>query len=235
MEFIKFNKIPRLSRDCTISEKLDGTSSQIVIVNKDTLMVDYEENRRYFEEENFIKQHSLYETENLFIFAGSRNRWLSVDNGKNCDNHGFARWVKENAEELLKLGEGRFFGEYFGKGINRNYGLDEKRFALFNVRKWCNWNEEPKLISINQKTKEEKYQPKAPKCCSTVPILYEGMFDTQKIEEVLQDLKEHGSYAVPNYMNPEGIIINHQASGQLFKKTIENDTKPKGDNHERKN
>jgi hypothetical protein len=28
-------------------------------------------------------------------------------------------------------------------------------------------------------------------------------------------------------MNPEGVVIYHTASGQLFKKTIENDEKPK--------
>ena len=113
---------------------------------------------------------------------------FSVDNGKNCDNHGFARWVSENAEELLKLGEGRHYGEWHGKGIQRGYGLEEKRFSLFNVTRWCLWNEESKLISINPKTKEEKYQERLPKCCYLVPILYKGIFDTFKIQYVLGQL-----------------------------------------------
>ena len=36
------------------------------------------------------------------------------------------------------------------------------------------------------------------------------------------------SFAVQDYLNPEGIVIYHKASGQLFKKTIKNDEQPKG-------
>jgi len=214
MEFIKFKKIPRLSRDIVITEKLDGTNGQIYIKNSYDFYSWFEHNTEAYEDEakKFFEKYCLYvdskpEREfDLYIFAGSRKRWL--DCSSNGDNNGFAKWVKDNAIELLKFGEGRYFGEWYGNGIQRKYGLDEKRFALFNVKKWS----------------DDEIRPK---CCEVVPILYEGIFDTKKIEEVLENLRINGSYAVPGYLNPEGIVIYHKASGQLFKKTILNDKKPK--------
>src|SRR4051812_31897860 len=66
------------------------------------------------------------------IKAASRTQWITVEN----DNHGFARWVDENKAELMKLGPGRHYGEWWGAGIQRRYGLKEKRFSLFNVSRW---------------------------------------------------------------------------------------------------
>ena len=176
------------------------------------------------------KKKDLYENmkDQLFIFAGSRKKWLDISS--NGDNFGFAKWVKTNTEELILLGEGRHYGEWMGKGIQRNYGLDEKRFYLFNMHKWCEWDKKPKLISVDPKTKEEKYQTKAPKCCYIIPAMYRGLFRTDDIEHMLEELQDNGSYAVPEFMNPEGIIIYHTASGRLFKKTILNDEKPKEQN-----
>jgi hypothetical protein len=42
-------------------------------------------------------------------------------------------------------------------------------------------------------------------------------------------LKEGGSLAAPGFANPEGIVIYHHATKQLFKKTIEKDEKGKGE------
>ena len=98
------------------------------------------------------------------------------------------------------------------------------------MHKWCEWDKKPKLVSVDPKTKEEKYQTKAPKCCYTIPVLYRGLFRTDDIEHMLEELKDNGSYAVPEFMNPEGIIIYHTSSGRLFKKTISNDEKPKEQN-----
>ena len=67
-----------------------------------------------------------------------------------------------------------------------------------------------------------------PFCCGCVPVLYRGMFDTETIKNVLTSLEYNGSYAEPGFMQPEGVVIFHAASGQLFKKTILNDEKPKG-------
>jgi len=34
------------------------------------------------------------------LMAGSRTKWITTEN----DNHGFAKWVEGNRDELLKLG-----------------------------------------------------------------------------------------------------------------------------------
>ena len=159
------------------------------------------------------------------MFAASRNRWLTT--GKQNDNHAFAYWVKENAEELFQLGPGRHFGEWYGKGIQRGYGIEEKRWALFNVSKWAKRNNGVYLNDLREKTNNPKLEY-CPNCCEVVPILYEGMFDTQMIDIVLHQLEREGSRAVPGYFDVEGVCIFHTASGQYFKKTIVGDDKPKG-------
>jgi len=137
--------------------------------------------------------------------TGSRTRWITPES----DNAGFCKWAHEHKEELMQLGAGYHFGEWWGQGIQRNYGLKEKRFSLFNVSRWS----DPET---------------RPTCCGVVPTLYVGMFDTAVIQDVLDDLAKDGSRATPGFMNPEGIVIFHTASGELFKKTIKDDEKPKG-------
>jgi len=217
LEFQKFNKIPRLSRDMIITEKLDGTNAQIFIYNKNEDIMFPDTPVEKIVTQDFIDEFSLFEKDEVYVFAGSRKRWL--DCSSEGDNYGFAKWVKSNAEELLKLGEGKHYGEWYGKGIQRGYGLDEKRFVLFNVGRWANRN-----IPLEVEDKRNY----CPECCSVVPVLYEGMFDITSIDITIDELKANGSKAVPDFMNPEGIIVRHQASGQMFKKTIENDEKPKG-------
>jgi hypothetical protein len=211
MDFQRFKKIPRLSREIILTEKVDGSNGQIFIVKEEHLSsID-----DYF----FIEEYLIVKQDNLLMFAGSRNRWLQV--GKNSDNMGFASWVNENAEELFELGEGRHYGEWYGKGIQRGYGLDHKRFALFNISKWFKKTSDcipPLAVGQNY----------CPSCCEVVPVLYQGIFDTTVINVVLEDLKVNGSKAVPGYFDAEGICIYHTAAGQYFKKTIKNDQKPKG-------
>ena len=206
LPFEKFNKIPRLSRDIIITEKIDGTNAQIYIASFQTLNSELSSDS-YNE---FFKKHTLAKIrkdgKTYYIFAGSRKRWL--DCSSKGDNHGFAKWVKENANELLKLGEGRHYGEWWGKGIQRGYNIDEKRFSLFNVGKWAD-------IEVK------------PKCCSVVPVLYKGLFDTKMINWTIDNLKITGSIVSPGFKNPEGLVIFHTASSQLFKKTIFKDEKPK--------
>ena len=226
LEFQKFNKIPRLSREIIITEKIDGTNGQIYIVRYKDFWNKCTDGYAFYSIQDFIDQYCLYKTvaiesedDILYMFAGSRNKWL--DCSSKGDNFGFAKWVKENAEELLKLGEGRHYGEWWGKGIQRGYGLDEKRFSLFNVNKWAD-----KKTGIELKDEDKRNY--CPECCYVVPTLWIGEFDTLAIESNLKELKRNGSIASPNFMNPEGIIIYHTASRTLFKKTIENDEKGKG-------
>lgn len=171
--FVEFPKMARLSRECIITEKIDGTNAQIYITD----------------EGDFL--------------TGSRNRWITPE----ADNFGFARWALENKGELLKLGPGRHFGEWWGSGIQRGYGLKEKRFSLFNTARW---------------TEETK-----PACCHVVPVLYRGEFNTEIVEDVLWMLVSQGSQAVPGFRKPEGIVCFHVAANMGFKKTIEKDEVPK--------
>lgn len=135
-------------------------------------------------------------TEDGKFLTGSRNKWITPED----DNYGFSRWANAHKEELMKLGVGRHFGEWYGNGIQRGYGLKEKRFALFNAGRWHN-------------------NPDRPACCEVVPVIASGQFTDTVINEALEKLKEHGSFAAP-FMNPEGIVIFHKASNSLFKKTM---------------
>ena len=147
---------------------------------------------------------SIYIGEDGTFLVGSRTRWITPLD----DNFGFARWAEVNQVELMKLGPGHHFGEWWGKGIQRNYAQTVKRFSLFNVHKWGLGNERPA-------------------CCDVVPILYEGPLEEygvcKGIKSTLQSLQEQGSFAAPGFMNPEGIVIYHKASNTLFKKTLEKD------------
>jgi len=163
-------------------------------------------------------------TEDGDILIGSRTRWITPQD----DNHGFARWVMENKEEILKLGVGRHFGEWWGNGINRGYGLPkgDKRFSLFNVSRWALYGTQPQKIETQDPT-IIKYQDVLPECVGLVPLLYKGIFDTAKIESVLDYLKTNGSVASKGFMKPEGVVVYHIAGNVGFKKTIENDELPK--------
>lgn len=138
------------------------------------------------------------------LLAGSRNRWVTPQS----DNYSFAAWVASHPE-LRELGPGRHFGEWYGVGINRNYGLFERRFALFNTRRWNNNNPPPA-------------------CCGVVPVLWAGINTEENIEAVLEDLRACGSRCAPGFMRPEGIVIFHCASQTMFKRTLDNDERPKG-------
>lgn len=197
MEFIGFPKIARWSRELVITEKIDGTNGVVYIKeNLDHLSVEY----------GMALGHLIVDDKVLSMYVGSRTRWLTVQN----DNHGFCRWCHENMKELFKLGEGRHFGEWWGLGINRGYGLKEKRFSLFNTSVW------------NEQTK--------PGCCHVVPVLYQGPIEHEiNIDLALWNLTKFGSVAAPGFMKPEGIVIYHTAGNVSFKKTIEGDEFHKGE------
>lgn len=137
--------------------------------------------------------------------VGSRNRWLGPDS----DNFGFALWALTNKDELMRLGPGRHYGEWWGRGIQRGYDQDEKRFSLFSVNRWGGVETRPA-------------------CCGVVPTLYRGDFDTVQILRVMDELKERGSVAAPGFMKPEGVVIYHAQANVLFKKTYEKDDAGKG-------
>lgn len=173
MEFPEFGKIPRLSRDCTITEKLDGTNALISITEKGQFLI------------------------------GSRTQWITLEQ----DNYGFAKWAMENKEQLMGLGVGNHYGEWWGTGIQKRYIDQPKTFSLFNTKRW----------------KDDR-----PFCCGIVPILYEGIFSFEAVQGVMNNLAANGSVANPSCKRPEGIIIWHHAAQVYFKKTLEKDTEWKG-------
>lgn len=158
------------------------------------------------------------------FLVGSRTRWITPED----DNHGFAKWAYEHKDDLLALGAGRHFGEWWGSGIQRGYGLPkgEKRFSLFNVQRWALHGTEPQRIATADPS-IEKWQDVLPACCGLVPVLYRGPFRTASIETVIDGLLAEGSAAAPGFRKPEGIVIFHTAANVMFKKTIEKDEVPK--------
>lgn len=139
-------------------------------------------------------------TEDGRMFAGSRTRWITPL----ADNYGFAAWVAEHRDELMQLGPGSHFGEWWGAGIQRRYSIGEKRFSLFNVSRWGD-------------------DAARPACCHVVPTLYVGEFDTERVQAALTQLAVTGSVASPGFMNPEGVVVWHEKSRTLFKKTLGGD------------
>lgn len=145
------------------------------------------------------------------VFAGSKNRLLSP--GKSTDNFGFAGWVESCRDELVAvLGGGLHRGEWWGRSIQRGYGLTERYFSLFNVSKW----------------RDPDIDGQLPKNVTVVPMLYKGPNDNHAIQRSLELLRTQGSYAAPGFRNPEGIVIFHTAANTMSKVTLEDDDYPKG-------
>jgi len=201
-EFIAFRKIPRFNREIIITEKIDGTNAQILI--SPTNKSDPSALR------SIPMLCALGGSGNQVslmcnVYAGSRSKWITLVN----DNHGFAKWVYEHVYDLVCiLGIGRFYGEWWGKGIQRGYGLEEKRFSLFNP--FFEFKSDPNAFGTP--------------LVYTVPLLAKGSKPSSSgIKLSLDILRETGSQAAPGYMKPEGVVIYHTASGQNFKVTYEND------------
>ena len=139
--------------------------------------------------------------DDLNMYVGSRNRWLTPED----DNFGFCKWCLSNEEELRKLGPGRHYGEWWGSGIQRGYNLNERRFSLFNTARWNPGN------------------PNVPECCSVVPIIYIGSLYDKGLDEIMKILIDHGSFASPGFMDPEGVVIYHIGTKTLSKTTFNGD------------
>ena len=136
------------------------------------------------------------------FLVGSRTKWITPES----DNYGFAKWAYEHRDELMQLGSGRHFGEWWGQGIQRGYGLKEKRFSLFNTIRWAEAR---------------------PGCCGIVPVLWQGIFSTVMVDQCMSQLIALGSVAAPGFMKPEGVVVYHVAANMGFKKTLEKDESPK--------
>lgn len=190
-----FRKIPRLYRDIVITEKIDGTNGLISVQPYPT--------------DGSAPCGALVGTPDgdMVVRPGSRNRWLTPT----VDNFGFACWVSAYAAGLAELGPGLHYGEWWGAGIQRGYGLTngEKRFSLFNAHRWsaCTVPSVPGL--------------------GVVPRLYQGANTEHAVEDALGLLFRCGSFAKTGFENPEGIVIYHTAAGTYSKVTLAGDGVPK--------
>lgn len=194
--FQEFGKISRLNRDITITEKLDGTNAAIGILP--TATGDGCDGTPV-------------------VYAQSRSRIITPGD----DNFGFATWVGRNKDALALLGPGLHFGEWWGVGIQRGYGLSKRTFSLFNTSRW-GAKDLATLKAIQSRGVD----------IDVVPVLYEGPWNIEldapiqgqfAPDKYLCNLRVYGSRAVPGYMKPEGIVIYHKASRSLFKATVEKD------------
>lgn len=114
----------------------------------------------------------------------SRKRLITPDD----DNYGFATWAHQHASELVELGDGYHYGEWWGEGIQRRYNQTRKRFSLFNVKRWAD---------------------DRPVCCDVVPILQVGDFMDIDFKQIEYELRTDGSVAAPGFMRPEGFMVYH--------------------------
>lgn len=193
-----FEKWPEMQRwrsvTCLLTEKLDGSNGQVVVPANPSDPV----------------------------VGASRTRYVGPIFG--CENFGFGQWVHDNQEALRRLGPGRHYGEWWGAGIQRRYGLEQKRFSLFNARRW----------TFDDKTGKGGLPEGLPAELGVVPILYQGPFDPRKVDEVIAKLFREGSAAVPGWRGhgkegPEGVVI--QIAGCTSFKLTDNGDAKKGRQH----
>lgn len=174
MHFEKFPKMPRLGNkrdEIIITEKVDGTNGQILIEADDY---------------------------GNCMYVGSRNRWLNAT--KQGDNYGFYKWADENYDELLGLGPGRHYGEWWGQGIQRAYDKSDRTFSIFNTRRPADT---------------------LPDCVKQVPILYHGPNTPGAIKDTIADLWDQGSRLCDHWFKPEGVVIYFVALRQAMKFTYD--------------
>lgn len=201
--FTRWSKTPRLFRPVVVTEKIDGTNAAVLVkelteavhVDESVIVIVMTDDGRFWA-----------------VGAQSRNRVITTAQ----DNQGFAKWVESNAESLVTdLGPGIHFGEFWGHKIGRGYGLPagDRRFSLFNPAttpvQWTD-RDVPDL-TVDGKTWRTPG-------LGTVPVLYEGEFDTNAIGLVLDLLRDTGSAAAPGYTNPEGVIVYHTHAGRIIGK-----------------
>ena len=125
------------------------------------------------------------------VYAQSRTRIITP--GKQTDNYGFAQWVADHSVELLQLGPGYHYGEWWVNVINRGYDQTQKRFSLFA------W-----------------YHTDVPECCGRVPVFEKGT----TISDAVDDLIKNGSKAAPGFMRPEGVVVRSNHYGNALYKVI---------------
>lgn len=172
-EFKSWGKIARPNRNIiSITEKMDGTNSCISIYGGEIHAVQ------------------------------SRKRLITPNaDGQQTDNFGFAQWVEENTDMLLRLGDGRHYGEWCGPGIQQNpHNLEEKQLFLFNVGRFKDGLPEGVPAKL-------------------VRQMYFGAYSEDAINDSMQLLLDE---AAGTAMKPEGVIVHFVEFDGRIKYTFEN-------------
>jgi hypothetical protein len=131
----------------------------------------------------------------------SRTRLITPES----DNFGFARWVMDNAGELVTwLGDGRHFGEWAGPGIQKNpHNLLRKTLFLFNTQRWNHAG----LGGLGHLG------------VTTPKVLYIGPYGENLVRDLMETLKLD---AEDQGYEPEGIVIFWHWSRTMQKMTFKN-------------
>lgn len=133
------------------------------------------------------------------LIATSKNKCITPED----DNLGFAAWVQLHSAELRNLGPGHHFGEWYGRRINRNYGLTERKLMLFNVSRY--------RAHVVDSTLPEGVELETV-LAGDVPLMMLPQF----IQESRDLLENQGSRHVLGFKSPEGLIIR-DSFGRIVK------------------
>jgi len=195
MEFKAFPKIEHYGKlHMTITQKIHGSNAQVYI---EKILQTEATHATYLGQPDSMTNIVTFKDEYYRILAGSRTRWLTLDQ----DNFGFAAFVYLNQLEFVeKLGPGQHFGEWAGPGINSGEGLTQKTFVLFD------WWKFPSKCPLPPQT-------------VVVPVLHSGAVNQGTVDAVMADLQKNGSRLVPGFMRPEGVVIT--VAGTRYKKVFE--------------
>jgi hypothetical protein len=198
MEFKSWPSIPRLSKErVVVTEKIDGSNSAVRI-----RQFDIDDDRT--DQVDTVSIDGVQYT----VWAQSRKRLLQPVKEK--DNFGFARWVYDNAPALVRvLGVGDHYGEWWGSGVQRGYGMKEKRFSLFNAPRWFET-----LHPTEARSEIDNLY--------TVPLLFAGQFYDLDIKALRDDLDKNGSKVVPGFKS-EGMVVYLRELNASYKVLLEND------------
>ena len=167
LEFRSFQKIPRWARDIVVTEKIDGTNTSVWVDHFTRAQIEDTDSQiptqvisltAMADNGMAVMFDGAADGSLTFVRAGSANGFLWPKK----DHYEFAAWVWENANILFGLGDGSHFGEWYGRKIQRAYGMEERRWALFNVGRWSG----------------QLGDQAPPACCDVVPVLYSGPMTT---------------------------------------------------------
>jgi hypothetical protein len=209
IEFQPNPKMPRLFRDVICSEKIDGTSSCVIVQPDGTVQAGSKNRLLTLEQDNFgfcafVKAHED-ELRGLGVGLHRGEFWGSgINRGYGCKN-----------------GE-RHFSLFNVSRFNRQVWEENEAARVAREAEMAKRRSQPMVIPGPC-----LFTP-PPACCEVVPVLSRGIFSTTCVNDCLDRLKRQGSVAMPGYDNPEGLVLFMESSGHLYKVTLENDGKAKG-------